>query len=146
MEKKYNAIRVHEKIERVYVDFSNYEKLHETTGFEYLSPLRSLEMNQLADHFDLPIAGLYDRKGKGGKSLGAIVSGFDLLPSPIILCLISEDKFFPLPEDRVTEIYKYIYDKVGLSSIKPMSDPLDDVKDKKINNDYKIDDPLDDVR
>ena len=106
---KFNVIRVGDDIEKVYVDFSSYESLKESTGFRKLYTIHTAETNAMSDKLHFHVGGFCDDYGQGGGELAGRISGYGDLPSDLILCLMDDKyNFLPLDEARLECLYSYL--------------------------------------
>ena len=106
---KYNAIRVSDKIERIFVDFSSLESLNESVGFERLYTIHTAETNELTKKLGFHVGGFCDDRGRGGSSLAAQIAGYPSLPSDLILCLMDNKyNFLPLDHAKLEKLYHYL--------------------------------------
>ena len=106
---KFNAIRVSNKIERVFVDFSSLESLKESTGFERLYTIHTAETNELTKKLGFHVAGFCDDRGRGGSDLAAQIAGYPSLPSDLILCLMDRKyNFLPLDHANLEKLFHYL--------------------------------------
>ena len=105
----FNAIRVGDKIEKTYIDFSSYESLTETSGFAKLYTIHTAETNAISNKLGLHIGGFCDDRGNGGPDLAAEIAGYPSLPSDLILCLMDDKyNFLPLDEKQLYALFVYL--------------------------------------
>ena len=105
----FNALRISNEIEKVTVDFSSYESLKKSTGFSRAYTIHTEKTNTLLNKLGFHVGGFCDENGSGGSSLACQVTGYDDLPSDVILCLMDEKyNFLPLDEEQLESLYVYL--------------------------------------
>ena len=105
----FNAIRISDKIEKVFIDFSSYDSLKESSGFERLYTVHTAKTMEISNLLGFHVAGFCDDYGVGGSELAASFSGYDSLPSDLILCLIDDKyNFLPLNETQLERLFVYL--------------------------------------
>ena len=104
-----NAIRISDTIEKVHIDFSSIDSLYESSGFKRLYTIHTAETNKMTAKLGFHVGGFCDDRGSGGPDLAAEISGYDYLPSDLILCLMdSKYNFLPLNEKQLESLYSYL--------------------------------------
>lgn len=105
----FNAIKVSDKIEKVYLDFSSFESLKQTSGVKRFYTIHTAETNALGNNLGFHVGGFCDDRGNGGHLLAAQVAGYDSLPSDLFLCLMdNEYNFLPLDKKQLDALYDYL--------------------------------------
>ncbi len=105
----FNALRIGDEIEKVTVDFSSYESLKESTGFSRAYTIHTEKTNALCNKLGFHVGGFCDENGPGGSSLACQITGYDDLPSDVILCLMDDQyNFLPLDEEQLESLYAYL--------------------------------------
>lgn len=109
MEKELNAIRVGDTIEKVHIDFSSLESIRKSSGFERLYTIHTAKTIEMTKVLGFHVGGFCDDHGSGGPELAAELSGYDYLPSVLILCLMDNQyNFLPLNEKQLNKLMNYI--------------------------------------
>ena len=109
MGKELNAIRISDTIEKVHIDFSSIDSLYESSGFKRLYTIHTAETNKMTAKLGFHVGGFCDDRGSGGPDLAAEISGYDHLPSDLILCLMGDKyNFLPLDAKRLESLYVYL--------------------------------------
>lgn len=73
--KSFNAIRVGDKIEKAYIDFSSYESLIESSGFKRMYRIHTAETIAISNELDFHVGGFCNDYGSGGSFLAAKIAG-----------------------------------------------------------------------
>ena len=106
---KENAIRVSNHCEKVAIDFSTYNALKETSGFARLYTVSTAATERLTKTLGFPIGGFCDDRGKGGTPLAARLSGYDEIPSDLILCRMGpKGDYRPLTQHQIEALFFYL--------------------------------------
>lgn len=106
---QFNAIRVSDKIEKTFIDFSSYKSLKESSGFKRLYTIHTAETNKIADLLGFHVGGFCDDYGNNTNLLAGKISGYGTLPSDLILCLMNDKYgFLPLSEEQLNYLYTYL--------------------------------------
>ena len=109
MEKKLNAIRVGSEINKVYIDFSSFESLKESSGFDRLYTIHTQNTLDMSKVLKFHVGGFCDDRGHGGTALAAATAGYPTLPSDLILCKMDDKyNFLPLEENELDALYNYL--------------------------------------
>lgn len=107
--KTFNAIRVGDKIEKTYIDFSSYESLIESSGFKRIYRIHTAETIAISNELGFHVGGFCDDYGSGGSPIAAKVAGYPSLPSDLILCLNDDQyNYLPLDEKQLDALHKYL--------------------------------------
>ena len=110
----FNAIRVGDKIEKIFIDFSSYESLIESSKFKRIYRIHTAETIAISDKIGFHVGGFCDDYGSGGSFLAAQVAGYPSLPSDLILCLNDDQyNYLPLDEKQLDALYKYLLSITG---------------------------------
>ena len=106
---QFNAIRVSDKIEKVFIDFSSYESLKETSNFKKLYTIHTAETMEITHLLGFHVGGFCDDCGSSTNLLAGKISGYGTLPSDLILCLMDDHyEFLPLSEEQLDCLYIYL--------------------------------------
>ena len=107
--KENNAIRISDKIEKTYIDFSTFELLKESSGFSRLYTIHAENTNELSKRLGFHVGGFCDDRGSGGPHLAAQIAGYDYLPSDLILCAMDDKyNFLPLEAKQLDALFNYL--------------------------------------
>ena len=137
---KLNAIRISNIVEKVHVDFSSLDSLKESTGFKRLYTIHTQKTLDISKELGFHVAEFCDDHGTGGSSLAAKFSGYESLPSDLILCLMDEKyNFLPLSEAQLETLYIYLTTE-EVRSYQSQEGIVEDLAEEVMETDYDDDD------
>ena len=106
---QFNAIRVSDKIEKVFIDFSSYESLKESSCFKKPYTIHTAETLEITHLLGFHVGGFCDDHGNKTNLLAGKISGYGTLPSDLILCLMDDHyEFLPLSDEQLDCLYIYL--------------------------------------
>ena len=106
---KENAIKITDKIEKVYIDLSSLESIQASTSFKRLYTIHTANTINISLFLGFHIGGFCDDRGTVEFELAEEISGYDYLPSELYLCLMDASyNFLPLNEEELDKLYNYL--------------------------------------
>ncbi len=103
---KENAILVSKRVEAIYVDFKDTESIKRSLGFRKPYFIHSPKLMELSKQVGFPVGGLCDDLGSTSYDLACEISGYERLPSPLLLLELDGNEYRPLLKDKLLSLYR----------------------------------------
>ena len=103
---KENAILVGKRVEAVYVDFKDAESIKRSLDSRKPYFIHSPKLVELSKRLGFSIGGLADDRGNVFYDLACEISGYERLPSPLLLFELDGNEYRPLPKDKLLSLYR----------------------------------------